>query len=320
MYGNADGNAPRPEETSEAKRPTQFGAVAIVVGALVGSSSCGGSEVVAPIDPVLRFGPPVSTAFHNQEWRYIPRVSASNGAAVTLNVQSAPDWVSFDEDTGTLFGTPGWDNITSVVIAIRADAGDLTRQQQFTLTVSVGPIDCSHTFGDPAESSYTVPLRVGVETEVTQGYCRPPGASGHSQYYALDLSGGFRDTIYAARAGTVTGTKQDLRDDIDVVNNFVYVTHDDSTIARYVHFSTNSLLVQVGQIVNQGDPLGLIGRTPGARTHVHLDVFHDGRWDNESFATGRRYSLPVNFSNADGPLDSRRGLIAGESYEVLPRP
>ena len=117
----------------------------------------------------------------------------------------------------------------------------------------------------------------------------------------------------------MSGLKQDLRDGIDVQNNFVYVTHADSTIARYVHLSTNSVLVAVGSVVEPGDPLALVGIGPNGNPHVHIDVFHDGRWDNTSFNTGRRYSLPVNFRNAEGPLDERGGLIQGERYRIVAR-
>ena len=64
-----------------------------------------------------------------------------------------------------------------------------------------------------------------------------------------------------------------------------------------------------------------IGLSLGLPTpHVHFDVFRDERWDDISFDIGRRFSLPANFSNADGPLDSRGGLIALATYSVLPIP
>ena len=102
--------------------------------------------------------------------------------------------------------------------------------------------------------------------------------------------------------------------------NFLYIRHVDGTIARYVHFIQNGVLVEVGQSVEEGDALAIVGRSlPTSIPHLHFDVFRDQRWNSVPFGTGRRYSMPVNFYNADGELTNQRALIQGESYVVLPR-
>ncbi len=72
--------------------------------------------------------------------------------------------------------------------------------------------------------------------------------------------------------------------------NQVEIAHADGTTARYLHFRNGSVQVELGQRVEAGDPLGLVGSS-GCSTwpHLHLelrsadwqviDPFLDGRFD-----------------------------------------
>ena len=84
--------------------------------------------------------------------------------------------------------------------------------------------------------------------------------------------------------------------------NYVNITHDDGTIAAYVHLTRNGALVSVGDMVSRGDLIALSGDTgDNAAPHLH---FHVQR------CTGCE-TIPVTFRNT---RPHPNGLIEGEQY------
>ena len=90
---------------------------------------------------------------------------------------------------------------------------------------------------------------------ITQGY-----RAGH---YALDIANRASPTIWAAGAGTVTKIKYS---NIGYGNHLV-VDHGGGLQTLYAHFA--SINVSVGDSVDQGTPLGVMGTT-GRSTGIHL--------------------------------------------------
>ena len=120
--------------------------------------------------------------------------------------------------------------------------------------------------------------------------------------------------VLAMRAGRVLQVKEDSPDDgwTEGAHNFVFILHDDGTVAFYAHLRRDGVLVEVNDRVEAGEHIaesGNSGRTAGA--HLHVQVF--SRWPPDDHR-----DLPISFSNAIGPLDPRGGLKTGGVYEAGP--
>ena len=113
------------------------------------------------------------------------------------------------------------------------------------------------------------------------------------QAYAFDFPKPAGTTVLAARGGRVVGTRESASQSCwnpNAVNsdgttgacqncngakaaNFVKVKHRDGTFGVYFHFQLNGVLVNNGQRVYRGNPLGLVGTTgcsTGNHTHFHV--------------------------------------------------
>jgi murein DD-endopeptidase MepM/ murein hydrolase activator NlpD len=65
----------------------------------------------------------------------------------------------------------------------------------------------------------------------------------------------------------------------------------------------------MGDDVAVGQPIGLSGDSGcSSGPHVHVALFRN----RSNFDAGN--TLPLNYNNATGPLDSRRGLVQDGSY------
>jgi hypothetical protein len=167
-------------------------------------------------------------------------------------------------------------------------------------------------FPPGATSEYALPYPAGNSYTVSQSYCNP--LDGHRNRIAVDFAMPMGAQIVAARGGTVLEVVTHFEDgDLQRGhNNRVLIRHKDSTIAWYAHLQHNSITVAVDDIVATGEVIASCGNTgnTGNLPHLHFEVFKTRPYDYED-------ALPVSFSNAKGRLDSRGGLIAGESYEAI---
>lgn len=177
------------------------------------------------------------------------------------------------------------------------------------------PLPCMEraVFGEPAESPYILPYPAGASHRLAQTYCNPYG--GHRDQLAYDFEMPIGDDVVAARAGVVRRVRDDLPDTGDSQepgqHNNILIEHDDGTVAFYGHLKQNSVTVQVGQYVRQGQSIassGNSGNTLG-EPHLHFGVY-------QSWPATEGFDVAVNFRNADGPLDERRGLVAGAVYRA----
>lgn len=167
-------------------------------------------------------------------------------------------------------------------------------------------------FADPADSDYILPYAVGAEYYTSQSYCFSEG--GHRNQLSYDFDMPIGTEVLAARAGVV----KDLRGDSPDTglgygqHNYVFIEHDDGTVAFYAHLMLDGVEVEVGDELAAGDFFAYSGNS-GATLgpHLHFGVYQD--WPPRE-----GFDVPINFRNASGQHDSRGGLAAWRLFEALP--
>jgi murein DD-endopeptidase MepM/ murein hydrolase activator NlpD len=175
--------------------------------------------------------------------------------------------------------------------------------------------DCA-SYGSAAASPYRLPWYLGQTYEASPHINWDPSA----QRYAYDIKMPVGTDILAIRAGTVVRVEESFLDGDHTPGheNHVYVRHDDGTGARYVHLTNLGALVRVGDVVLQGQHIGLSGDTGNSSApHLHFDITLTCCTtppDNNALPAGE--TLPLNFSNSD-PVSSC-GLLNGGRYTALP--
>ena len=98
-----------------------------------------------------------------------------------------------------------------------------------------------------------------------------PGGIGSTNHKGIDIGGvGYGTAVHAAKGGTVIISQYSSS-----YGNFVVVSHGSGNTTLYAHMS--SRLVEAGQVVAQGDILGLTGST-GHSTgpHLHFEITENG--------------------------------------------
>jgi murein DD-endopeptidase MepM/ murein hydrolase activator NlpD len=167
-------------------------------------------------------------------------------------------------------------------------------------------------FGDPAESEYVLPYAVGEEYYLSQSYCFSEGGHRNQLSYDFDMPIGAR--VLAARDGVVKEIKEDSPDTGlgSGQHNHVFIQHNDGTIGFYAHLMLDGVEVEPGDGVSAGDFIAYAGNSGmTAGPHLHFGVY-------QSWPPREGYDVPVNFCNAFGQHDSRRGLAVWRLFEALP--
>jgi murein DD-endopeptidase MepM/ murein hydrolase activator NlpD len=181
-------------------------------------------------------------------------------------------------------------------------------------TATLTPCLARADFGDPADSPYILPYPVGKAYRITQSYCNVEGS--HSDQFAYDFNLSIGDDVTAARAGRVISVQDDTPDSGTLKYicqpNHIFIKHEDGTAAFYAHLKQNSITVQMGQFVEAGQRIAASGNSgfTGPIPHLHFGVY-------QYYPPEEGYDVPVNFRNAQDPLDDRGGLIAWRIYEAL---
>lgn len=119
----------------------------------------------------------------------------------------------------------------------------------------------------------SIPLAAGEEAWFGQTFHGNLSHHGSSRY-AVDLGMPEGTTIVAARDGRVLQIKEDSDTGCGDPScapdgNFVLLDHGDGTLSEYYHLQLGGALVDVGDTVCAGDPIGLSGNT-GFSTGPHL--------------------------------------------------
>lgn len=163
---------------------------------------------------------------------------------------------------------------------------------------TVATIGVCDLYAPAEESLYILPYRAGEAYSVLQTNCNPVTHFG-PQRYAYDFTTPKGTPLVASRAGTVIQT-YDPTPDLGWTScesaNKVRILHDDGTVAEYMHLKQDSIIVEMGQQVSQGQEIAASGNSgcTGGSAHLHFVV-----WVDEWHRYGRgRESVPVTFANA----------------------
>ncbi|MCA9835751.1 MAG: peptidoglycan DD-metalloendopeptidase family protein [Trueperaceae bacterium] len=110
-----------------------------------------------------------------------------------------------------------------------------------------------------------------IHGQITSYYgYRNISVGGNTFHGGVDIGAALGTPIQASKSGTVSRSGWG-----GSYGYVVYVDHPDGSQTRYAHMS--SIGVSVGQVVSQGDMLGLVGTT-GASTgpHLHFEIRYGG--------------------------------------------
>lgn len=122
-----------------------------------------------------------------------------------------------------------------------------------TATTGVFPVQGAYSFGG-------VDSRFGAVRE------------GHS-HQGQDIAADVGTPIVAPRAGTIYWRAYQA----DGAGHYVVLTGDDGRTYVFMHMQTGSVLVDKGQAVTAGQPLGAVGATGHADgPHLHFEIWLDG--------------------------------------------
>jgi murein DD-endopeptidase MepM/ murein hydrolase activator NlpD len=130
---------------------------------------------------------------------------------------------------------------------------------------------------------------------------------GRNDELAFDFVMDVGTLITASRAGTVVFVEESGEG--GELNNLVVIDHGDNTFGEYMHLQLDGALVEVGDVVEQGDPIGLSGNTGLAGyPHLHLIVVRDS-WE------WPYVGVPITFSNT---TPNPQSLASDTFYTALP--
>lgn len=148
--------------------------------------------------------------------------------------------------------------VTSYAELLRARYGN----RSYSYSVGTGPVQWPF--------PYAVPISDGFGERIAP--CR--GCS--SFHKGTDFTPGAGTAIYAIAAGTVTYTEVSDRG----MGNNVIISHVVNGVkvqSLYAHMQMNSSPLNVGDVINVGDFIGLVGETGTAiGAHLHLEIHIGG--------------------------------------------
>ncbi len=178
-------------------------------------------------------------------------------------------------------------------------------------------LDCS-VYPTQQQSPYVLPYPQGdaYPVEVTTGHYRK--ANQGVGLYAVDFRMPIGSAIAAARDGEVVALREQFKDHNgqDLEENYVFIRHNDGTIARYFHLTYQGALVAEGDRVKAGDIIARSGNTgQSGGPHLHFDVQKCGPNLPPNYnALPCGQTLPVTFKNTH---PHACGLKKGTTYPAL---
>lgn len=181
------------------------------------------------------------------------------------------------------------------------------------------PAGACSSFSEAARSPYVLPWAVGQRLPVSRTFGHHTPLNDGVGLYAVDFPMPIGTAVHAARGGSVVAVEERFADGdrAEYHENWVMIRHADDTVARYIHLTQDGALVEVGDTVQQGQPIGLSGDSgPSGGPHLHFDVQTCG--PNLPPGYNRRpcgMTVPVSFRNTE---THTCGLEAGRSYTALP--
>lgn len=178
-------------------------------------------------------------------------------------------------------------------------------------------VNCA-VFAEYRSSLYVLPFAVGHQATVSRTFGHYLPANGGVGLYAIDFPMPVGTPVHASRAGTVVAVEERFSDEDRTTyhENWVMIRHADNTVARYIHLTQNGALVNVGDRVSQGQPVGLSGNSgPSNGPHLHFDVQTCGPNLPPGYnAQPCGMTVPVSFRNT---VPHSCGLEPSKTYGAL---
>jgi murein DD-endopeptidase MepM/ murein hydrolase activator NlpD len=153
-----------------------------------------------------------------------------------------------------------------------------------------------HKKEDDSSFVYSLPFETGKKVFLVQGY---ESIFSHKESKALDFKVKTSTKICAARGGVVIASRGDsdkkgLKQENLADGNYIFIQHNDSSVAQYWHFKKGGVLVGTGDIITAGQLIGYSGNTGySAFPHLHFEVRGYDR-------NGRFTDLPTRFYTQRG--------------------
>lgn len=150
---------------------------------------------------------------------------------------------------------------------------------------------------------YSLPFETGKKVFLVQGY---ESMFSHKGNKALDFKVKTGTKICAARSGVVIAArgnsdKRGLKPENLADGNYIFIQHEDGSIAQYWHFKKDGVLVQQGDNITNGQLIGYSGNTGySAFPHLHFEVRGPDSKGNYS-------DLPTRFYTQEGIIYLRPG-------------
>lgn len=193
----------------------------------------------------------------------------------------------------------------------------ITLLSVISLSVCSQPVEDCSVYSSQQKTPYVLPYAVGASFKVYAATEHYRSSNGGVGLYAIDFIMPIGTKIFAARDGEVVSVQESFKDwnNVDLEENYVFIKHDDGTVARYFHLTQNGALVKKGAKVKAGDLIGLSGNTgQSGGPHLHFDVQACGPNlppNYNSMPCGQ--TLPVTFTNTK---PHTCGLKAKEEYKA----
>ncbi|MBC8753553.1 M23 family metallopeptidase [Kordia sp. YSTF-M3] len=172
-----------------------------------------------------------------------------------------------------------------------------------SFTYVVGNVNAKHN----DKYVYDLPYAKGSSFSVNQGY---NGSFSHKGQNFLDFTMPVNTPIHAIRDGIVIKVKKDSRKGCPTIScvddgNYIWIEHDDGTIAEYVHLRYRGTALKLGNRVKKGQKIAFSGNTGFSQApHLHMGVFINQ-------VNGERITIPIKF-NVDNSTAIE--LKKGDSY------
>jgi len=150
-----------------------------------------------------------------------------------------------------------------------------------------------------------LPYPVGDSYAVVQGNCDGRGhAAGTPNQYAYDFGMQTGSAVVATASGVVVSVEEGVSNDRPLKGswsggNFVTIQHSNGLYSGYAHLDQWGVLVEVGDIVSQGQLIARSGNSGTYNPHLHFQVGESA------------YAIPVTFRNTRAHPN---GLVLGEVY------
>jgi murein DD-endopeptidase MepM/ murein hydrolase activator NlpD len=185
-----------------------------------------------------------------------------------------------------------------------------------------------------SSSPYKLPYPAGVTYQVSRGNAKENGqGTGHpsngSSVYAYDFAMSEGSDVVAARGGTVIGLNQSstvggCSYDLWTKANYVVIDHGGGESTIYAHLKPNSVVVKVGNQVQQGQKIAQSGKTgytcganggPGPHLHYAVQKTPSPSSNPGNIQHYWTASKPSSFSDPDVLRQNSNGIpTGGKSY------